>query len=58
MTDPLDRNRNRTCGALQLVTGAGRPGWWTTRYSYGWISRLGVYRLSGNVHWATAHARR
>ena len=31
---------------------------WTTRYTYGWISRLGVYRLSGNVHWATAHASR
>jgi hypothetical protein len=35
---------------------AGRN--WTTRYTYGWISRLGVYRLTGNVHWATAHARR
>jgi hypothetical protein len=31
---------------------------WTTRYTCGWISRLGVYRLSGNVHWATAHASR
>jgi transposase len=31
---------------------------WTTRYTYGWISRLGIYRLTGNVHWATAHARR
>ncbi|MFD5571304.1 hypothetical protein [Streptomyces cadmiisoli] len=25
---------------------------------YGWISRLGVYRLTGNVHWGTAHADR
>ncbi|MFG2919700.1 group II intron reverse transcriptase/maturase [Kitasatospora sp. NPDC048298] len=31
---------------------------WTTRYTYAWISRLGVYRLTGNVHWATAHASR
>ena len=31
---------------------------WTTRYTYEWISRLGVYRLTGNVHWATAHAGR
>ncbi|MFF3159667.1 group II intron maturase-specific domain-containing protein [Streptomyces sp. NPDC057910] len=31
---------------------------WATRYTYGWISRLGVYRLTGNVHWGTAHASR
>jgi RNA-directed DNA polymerase len=31
---------------------------WTTRYTYGWISQLGVYRLTGNVHWATAPASR
>jgi RNA-directed DNA polymerase len=31
---------------------------WTTRFTYGWISRLGVYRLTGNVHRATAHASR
>jgi hypothetical protein len=24
---------------------------WTTRYTYRWISRLGVYRLTVNVHW-------
>ncbi|WP_224274373.1 group II intron reverse transcriptase/maturase [Streptomyces sp. LS1784] len=29
---------------------------WTSRFTYGWISRLGVYRLTGNVRWATAHA--
>lgn len=23
---------------------------WTTRYTYGWITRLGVYRLTGTVH--------
>jgi hypothetical protein len=31
---------------------------WTTRFTYGWISWLGVYRLTGNVHRATAHASR
>lgn len=31
---------------------------WTTRYTYGWISRLGVYRLTGNVRGATVHAQR
>ncbi|WP_326655351.1 group II intron reverse transcriptase/maturase [Streptomyces sp. NBC_01750] len=35
---------------------AGRN--WATRYTYGWITRLGVYRLTGNVRWATAHASR
>jgi RNA-directed DNA polymerase len=35
---------------------AGRN--WTTRYTYAWLGRLGVYRLTGNVHWATAHAGR
>ncbi|WP_331768094.1 group II intron maturase-specific domain-containing protein [Embleya sp. NBC_00896] len=35
---------------------AGRN--WTTRFTYEWITRLGVYRLTGNVHWATAHAGR
>jgi hypothetical protein len=31
---------------------------WTTRYTYGWITRLGVYRLTGTVHWVNAHASR
>ncbi|MFJ4593869.1 MULTISPECIES: group II intron reverse transcriptase/maturase [unclassified Kitasatospora] len=35
---------------------AGRN--WTTRYTYGWITRLGVYRLTGNVRGATVHASR
>ncbi|WUH95631.1 group II intron reverse transcriptase/maturase [Streptomyces sp. NBC_00433] len=35
---------------------AGRN--WTTRCTYGWITRLGVYRLTGNVRRATAHASR
>ncbi|WP_393073457.1 group II intron reverse transcriptase/maturase [Streptomyces sp. LN704] len=35
---------------------AGRN--WTTRFTYEWITRLGVYRLTGNVHRATAHASR
>jgi group II intron reverse transcriptase/maturase len=35
---------------------AGRN--WTTRYNGRWLDRLEVFRLSGNVHWATAHAKR
>ncbi|MBR7673756.1 group II intron reverse transcriptase/maturase [Streptomyces daliensis] len=35
---------------------AGRN--WATRYTYKWITRLGVYRLTGNVRRATAHASR
>lgn len=35
---------------------AGRN--WATRFTYGWITRLGVYRLTGNVRRATAHASR
>ena len=35
---------------------AGRN--WITRYTYAWLGRLGVYRLTGNVHWITAHASR
>jgi RNA-directed DNA polymerase len=31
---------------------------WTTRFTYGWITRLGVYRLTGTVRRATAHASR
>ncbi|MEU0835948.1 group II intron maturase-specific domain-containing protein [Streptomyces sp. NPDC005969] len=29
---------------------------WTTRYTYGWITRLGVYRLTGNVRGVAVHA--
>jgi hypothetical protein len=31
---------------------------WTTRYNGRWPERLGVYRLAGHVHWATAHPNR
>ncbi|MGW2822700.1 group II intron maturase-specific domain-containing protein [Streptomyces sp. NPDC001443] len=30
----------------------------TTRFTYGWITRLGVCRLIGNVHQASAHTSR
>ncbi|MEU9625147.1 group II intron maturase-specific domain-containing protein [Streptomyces sp. NPDC048155] len=35
---------------------AGRN--WATRFTYGWITRLGIYRLTGNVRRATVHASR
>lgn len=31
---------------------------WTTRYTYGWVTELGVYRLTGTVRRAKAHASR
>ncbi|MCX5434537.1 hypothetical protein OHU11_40740 (plasmid) [Streptomyces sp. NBC_00257] len=31
---------------------------WATRFTYGWITRLGVYRLTGNMYRATAHDSR
>ncbi|MFJ9713419.1 group II intron reverse transcriptase/maturase [Streptomyces sp. NPDC101234] len=31
---------------------------WAARYNYGWVSRLGVFRMSGKWHGAMAHAQR
>ena len=31
---------------------------WQSRYTAAWLARLGVYRLSGRVRYATAHASR
>lgn len=37
----------------------GRPGrGWAGRHNGAWLSRLGVFRLSGRTRWATAHASR
>jgi hypothetical protein len=37
----------------------GLRGWnWTTRYTHGWATGLGVYRLSGTVRRWPAYARR
>ena len=30
---------------------------WTTRFTYEWLQNLGIYRLTGNVTYGTAHAR-
>jgi RNA-directed DNA polymerase len=29
---------------------------WATRFNYGWLTSLGIYRLSGTVDYRTAHA--
>ncbi len=29
---------------------------WTTRFTYGWVTDLGVYRLTGGVRYWSAHA--
>ena len=31
---------------------------WTTRFTYGWLTDLGVYRLTGTVCYWRAHASR
>ena len=31
---------------------------WTTRFTYGWLTDLGVYRLTGTVRYWRAHALR
>ena len=31
---------------------------WATRFNYGWFTSIGVYRLTGTVHYGTAHALR
>ena len=37
----------------------GLPGRnWATRFNYGWLTSLGIYRLSGTVDYRTAHALR
>jgi RNA-directed DNA polymerase len=35
----------------------GLPGWnWTTRFTYRWLTSLGIYRLTGTVRYWAAHA--
>ena len=29
---------------------------WTTRFTYGWLTNLGIYRLTGTVRYWSAHA--
>lgn len=37
----------------------GIPGrWWGKRHDGAWFTRLGVFRLSGNVRWVAVHASR
>jgi len=37
----------------------GLRGWnWATRFTHGWATSLGVYRLTGTVRYWSAHARR
>jgi len=31
---------------------------WVSRFNYGWFTSLGVYRMTGTVHYGSAHARR
>ncbi|MBW3591893.1 MAG: hypothetical protein KY393_08635 [Actinobacteria bacterium] len=45
--------------AILMSRKHGRQGRnWVTRYNTDWFSALGVYRLSGNVRYGSAHAMR
>jgi group II intron reverse transcriptase/maturase len=45
--------------AILASTKHGLRGWnWTTRFTHGWVTSLGVYRLTGTVRPTTAYARR
>lgn len=52
----LDSYVNQRIAQLASVK-HGLKGWnWTTRFTHGWTSNLGVYRLQGTVRYWPAHA--
>jgi hypothetical protein len=56
--DAIDTYVNQRL-AILASTKHGLRGWnWTTRFDHGWITGLGVYRLSATVRPTTAYARR
>jgi hypothetical protein len=45
--------------AILASTKHGLRGWnWTTRFTHGWVTSLGVYRLNGTIRPTTAYASR
>jgi RNA-directed DNA polymerase len=56
--DAIDAYVNQRM-AILASTKHGLRGWnWTTRFTHGWVTSLGVYRLSGTVRPTTAYASR
>ena len=56
--DTIDTYVNQRL-AILASTKHGLRGWnWTTRFDHGWVTSLGVYRLSGTVRPTTAYASR
>jgi RNA-directed DNA polymerase len=56
--DAIDAYVNQRI-AILASTKHGLRGWnWTTRFTHGWVTSLGVYRLSGTVRPTTAYASR
>ena len=54
--DAIDTYVNQRL-AILASTKHGLRGWnWTTRFDHGWVTGLGVYRLSGTVRPTTAYA--
>ena len=50
--------RQRTLARLASAKHGLQGRNWVTRYNYGWVTRLGVYRLSGTVRPTLAFASR
>jgi RNA-directed DNA polymerase len=56
--DQIDTYVNQRL-AMLASTKHGLPGWnWTTRFTHGWVTSLGVHRLGGTVRPTTAYASR
>jgi len=51
----IDSHVHQRLGKLASVKHGLRGPNWATRYDYGWLTRLGIYRLSGTVrYWAAS----
>ena len=56
--DQIDAYVNQRL-AMLASTKHGLRGWnWTTRFTHGWVTSLGVHRLGGTVRPTTAYASR
>ena len=50
-----DRVHERLAKLASVKHGISRRNW-TTRFTYGWLTNLGIYRLTGTVRYWAAHA--
>lgn len=54
----IDNYAHQRLARLASVKHGMRGRNWTTRFTYGWLTDLGIYRLSGTVRYWNAHALR